>query len=258
MAKPGKETLKKVLQGEEDMQLVSYERLTVFAALLILVPALVSEIMTGSGIDQTQGIGNTVLVGSIILVTASYYFANYFIARTFVRTNPSQQWAMRWAILSAIVAMANFLPQSLGLFGSFNKWSQVLGDLGFIGMGAVSAYAISSDLLNAKKVRAREVWGSIALYVIVGVTFSYVYGTIALINPDAFSEPFTSGVSDRPELIYFSFVTQMTVGFGDIIPISGLARNVVILHGLYGILYPPILIARLVNLYIVGRGRSQS
>lgn len=92
----------------------------------------------------------------------------------------------------------------------------------------------------------REVWGSIALYMIVSVAFSYVYGLITILNEAAISD------LQARDLIYFSFVAQMSVGFGDIVPISPLARNVVILHGAFGILYPPILIARLVNLFMAG------
>ena len=50
-------------------------------------------------------------------------------------------------------------------------------------------------------------------------------------------------------MLYFSFVCLTTMGFGDIIPVSPLARSLVSLEGLLGQLYPAVLLARLVTLY---------
>ena len=235
------------------MQRLSYERLTLLAALMMLAPAIVGEIIKAPSLDLNEGVGRWLFVSTVIIVTASYYFVNFFIARTFQRSGHAGRWPIRIATVSAIIAIASFVPGSFGFGESYAKVHEIIGDLGFIGMGFVSAYAIGFDLVKTTVVRAREVWGSIALYLIVGVSFSYVYGILAQINPEAFSEFFETGMGSRPDLIYFSFVTQMSVGFGDIIPVSQLARNLVILHGLFGILYPPILIARLVNLRFAGQ-----
>ena len=230
------------------MQRLSYERLTLLAALMMIAPAVVGEVVNATSLDLNDGIGRWMFVSTVVIVTASYYLVNFFIARTFQRSGHAGRWPIRIATVSAIMAVASFIPGSFGFGENYARLHEIMGDLGFIGMGFVSAYAIGFDLVKATIVKAREVWGSIALYLIVGVSFSYVYGILAQINPEAFSEFFETGMDSRPDLIYFSFVTQMSVGFGDIIPMSQLARNVVILHGLFGILYPPILIARLVNL----------
>ncbi len=95
--------------------------------------------------------------------------------------------------------------------------------------------------------------GGIAVYVLMGVIFSYIYGLVVVLEPYSFTEALEPGITKRPELLYFSFVTQMTVGYGDIIPVSTLARSLVIVHGAFGVLYPPIIVARLVNLAVHAR-----
>jgi Ion channel len=50
----------------------------------------------------------------------------------------------------------------------------------------------------------------------------------------------------KAQLGYFSFTTLTTLGFGDILPVSPLARSLAMLEGLVGQLFPVILIARLV------------
>jgi hypothetical protein len=52
-----------------------------------------------------------------------------------------------------------------------------------------------------------------------------------------------------PRAIYFSFVTQATLGYGDIVPVGDHAQGVVVAQGMGGQMYLAVLIARLVSLY---------
>ena len=54
-------------------------------------------------------------------------------------------------------------------------------------------------------------------------------------------------------LIYFSFVTLTTVGYGDILPVHPVARSLCNLEAISGQLYPATLLARLVSLEIESR-----
>jgi hypothetical protein len=51
-------------------------------------------------------------------------------------------------------------------------------------------------------------------------------------------------------MVYFSLICITTMGFGDIVPISSLARPVAALEGVFGQLYIAVMIARLVGLHI--------
>ena len=54
---------------------------------------------------------------------------------------------------------------------------------------------------------------------------------------------------DRFNALYFSFTTLSTVGYGDIIPLSGVARMLAMVEAVFGMFYVTLLIARLVSLY---------
>jgi len=60
----------------------------------------------------------------------------------------------------------------------------------------------------------------------------------------------------RRALLYFSFVTQTTMGYGDITPATPLARSLATLQAIAGQLYLTVLVARLVALQIVHQGRA--
>jgi voltage-gated potassium channel len=56
--------------------------------------------------------------------------------------------------------------------------------------------------------------------------------------------------------IYYSFVTLATLGYGDIVPRSELARGLAIMEALAGQLSLAVMIARLVSLYVSGEGKG--
>ena len=61
-----------------------------------------------------------------------------------------------------------------------------------------------------------------------------------------------------PAGIYFSFITQTTVGYGDILPRSDLARGLAMVQAVTGQLYLAVMVARLVGLYMAGQKEGNS
>jgi hypothetical protein len=57
-------------------------------------------------------------------------------------------------------------------------------------------------------------------------------------------------------LIYFSFATLTTVGFGDITPLNPFARSLAIAEAVVGQLFPAILIGALVAMAMQSRPKS--
>jgi hypothetical protein len=102
-----------------------------------------------------------------------------------------------------------------------------------------------------KEVTAHRVQGAIVVYILVGLLCSFIYYLIYLNNPDSFN--FVGHENDDilyAYFIYFSFTVQTTVGAGDIIPGDAWSKSVVIFQSMIGMLYPVVIIARLVTLEI--------
>ena len=98
--------------------------------------------------------------------------------------------------------------------------------------------------------------GAIAVYILLGVLWSLAYQLLDRLAPGSFhfaetARPTLGRLSHR--LVYYSFVTLTTVGYGDITPVHPLARSLAAGEALVGQLYPAILIARLVSLQIASR-----
>jgi hypothetical protein len=107
-------------------------------------------------------------------------------------------------------------------------------------------------------VTRHRIRGAMAAYMLIGITWTYIYLLISLLIDNAFSfPPSTAAHPDAPTvqstLVYYSFVTLTTLGYGDTVPIHPVARMFAILEALIGMLYPATMLARLVSLEIMYR-----
>jgi voltage-gated potassium channel Kch len=97
-----------------------------------------------------------------------------------------------------------------------------------------------------------RIQGAIAAYLLLGLAWANAYDLIELARPGALRFPEGGGPTPI-RLVYFSFVTLTTVGYGDITPIHPAARSLAIAEALVGQLFPAILIGRLVSMEIASR-----
>jgi Ion channel len=126
---------------------------------------------------------------------------------------------------------------------------------------AVALAALGGVIGRAAFGRGRVTWhriqGAVALYIILGLLFAHLYGLLNVLVPEAFTNV-PSGLNPhavfyRGRLLYFSFVTLTSIGYGDIVPLHPLARSLAILEAVIGQLFPATLLARLVSLELEGR-----
>ncbi len=97
------------------------------------------------------------------------------------------------------------------------------------------------------------------LYLNFGLYVFTLYRLIDVLLPNAFHGLPESGVEhgSGAALLYFSFTTLTTLGYGDITPVHPLARNLADLEAVIGQLYPATLLARLVSLELEHRRRPR-
>ena len=116
---------------------------------------------------------------------------------------------------------------------------------------AMLAWLILVRVFRTGGITIYRIYGAIAAYLILGMCWAETYMLIYFYDASAFT-PLPSNLSERSnifELIYFSYVTLTTVGYGDIAPVHPLARSLATLEALVGQLYPAVLLGRLLTLY---------
>ena len=107
-------------------------------------------------------------------------------------------------------------------------------------------------VLRAPSVNTEVLCASISAYLMLGLMWTIAYWLVDQLTPGG---AFSFNTNAGPRSIngfngfYFSFITLSTVGFGDITPVSRMARWLAAMEAMTGLLYVAVLIARLVSMY---------
>ncbi|MFB9264706.1 ion channel [Bradyrhizobium erythrophlei] len=121
-------------------------------------------------------------------------------------------------------------------------------------VGITLAVTVARATFAPGRVTYHRVIGAVLLYLSVAIVFAAFYTFIGTLLPKAFSG---MKMEDSPalasQLIYFSFMTLTTTGYGDVAPLHPIARSLCNLEAIFGQLYPATLLARLVTLEIEHR-----
>ena len=121
-------------------------------------------------------------------------------------------------------------------------------------MGSVTA-ALLYYVLDRHPITTDKVFGAVAAYVLIAFTFSCLFGLLQQIQPHAFHASTVHAPSEHLDwatLMYFSFTVLTSTGFGEITPVTKMARALIVIEQVLGVMYVAFLIARLANLYSNG------
>jgi len=128
-----------------------------------------------------------------------------------------------------------------------------------LGLGALS-WVIARAVFARGRVSVHRVQGAVILYLNFALFFFVLYQLLDTLSAHAFSGLPAPGTEHGTgaALLYFSFSTLTTAGFGDIAPLNPLARNLANLEAVIGQLFPATLLARLVSLELEHRRQSRA
>lgn len=117
---------------------------------------------------------------------------------------------------------------------------------------ALVTLEIIRQVWKAQVVSKNVILGLISGYISLGLLSFFLCLTIEVLNPGSFSGIETSAISPSKseQLMYFAYITLMTIGYGDILPITDLAQKASMFIGLIGQFYLVILTAIVVGKYI--------
>ncbi|MDH3845208.1 MAG: potassium channel family protein [Myxococcales bacterium] len=216
------------------------QRIPTHAALLIVLLALVmiSPLVSGVGAGFVlELMFDAVLLAGVYSVGPSHH---------------------RWPFLVLTVV-------TLGV-----RWGEQLSGGGLLDLSALGitvvwlGYAIwilVAHLFQQREVTVNMIFGAVVTYLLIAVAFALVFQILELQHQGSFSgvvvEAFETRKKLDQSLMYFSLVCLTTMGFGDIVPVSNLARPLAVLEGVFGQLYLAVMIARLVGLHIAHESRAR-
>jgi len=151
-------------------------------------------------------------------------------------------------IFSNLILLVILIVQHLGILNlPAVRQGQIVIEFALFIVISLPIFLIQQEIFSTQRVTADTLKGGISIFLLLGLAWATFYTILYSLNPGAFNgiEP----SQFQADLLHFSFVTLTTVGFGDIHPLVMPARIATDLEAVAGVMYPAILISRLVSLY---------
>lgn len=162
--------------------------------------------------------------------------------------------------IAVALCIPTVLGQVLTVTQPAESWVFYLAMALLFAFFAFAGLIILKSVFRPGEITGDRIAGAICLYLIAGLLWAIVYGAILLADPASFHLPEAAREMARQggemSLLYFSFVTLTTLGYGDISPISPLAQTVAWSQAVTGQLYIAILLARLVSLHVAKQANA--
>lgn len=156
-------------------------------------------------------------------------------------------------ILATVLGIPTFILTWVNLFDT-NQNMLVINAVCTVLFISCVAASILYDVIMRAKVTLETLRGVICAYFMIAFAFGYMYYLVEVILPGTISftgrtvpiQIFTHYLS---EMLYFSFVTLLTIGYGDITAVQDTGQTIAVIEGIIGQFYIAILVARIVSVY---------
>jgi hypothetical protein len=117
-------------------------------------------------------------------------------------------------------------------------------------LALVATWSAVRFALRGRVITAEHMYAALSAYLLGGIVFAVTHWTVESAVPGSYGEAGTGGAPARFTLttaLYYSFVTLATLGYGDVVPKTDVARGVAVVEAISGQLYVAVLIAHLVG-----------
>ena len=163
-------------------------------------------------------------------------------------------WALRTprAATRAAFALAVATAALIMLVPSDDHWLRaVVHGMTALFNGLVTI-ALLRYVLDPHVITTDKVFGAVSAYVLIALTFACLFSLLQYIEGNAFyianvNNP--DGMLSWSDVMYFSFTVLTSTGFGEITPVTDMARSLIVIEQVLGVMYVAFLVARLANLY---------
>lgn len=110
--------------------------------------------------------------------------------------------------------------------------------------------AVLRAVITARRVSVDTLAGGLCAYLLTGMAFASIFSIVEVLAPGsvAFPDP-APNPAEWTDFVFFSFTTLTTLGYGDIRPVSDVARSLTSAESILGVFYMAVLVSRLVSVY---------
>ena len=196
-----------------------------YGLVLLLLLLTFVVLMTGSSSSWLRPL-TVILTGATLLA-----------ALTAADTAPRLRRLAMVCVVIAVIGSVSLVP--LGRSGDAAE------GLVNVALVVLAPIAIARSVLRRRVIDTRTVLAALCIYVLFGMLWAFVYTATGNVGSTSFfAQPIKATSADY---LYFSFITQLTVGYGDLTAATNVGRSCAVLEALVGQLYLVTIVAVLVS-----------
>ncbi len=168
-----------------------------------------------------------VVVYTILLCAGGYVLSN------------SQKWMAYYLAVSVIVVITTYQ----------GHWLTQVANIVSITIIYVMLFyqVVKHSFFKSNISRVDQIISGIVGYLLLGLFWALQYRWLDVLSDDGFLNTVTNKALDAADQVYFSFVTLTTLGYGEILPTSPIAKVLVLFTSVSGTLYLAVFIACIIG-----------
>jgi len=204
---------------------------------LYLVVSLVILLLAGALVDQFPGALGQQTLQAVTVITLASAIVGFRSSRLRIRTGSG------FTVSVLVIVVLGVLLDEAGL-SYLHLFVLILFYLW-------ATWLAAKQVLFAGPIDGNKIVGAICIYLLIGLIWSLLYLFLAQTIPGAFNGLEQAvWYENFADAAYYSFVTLTTLGYGDISPVTPVARFLVYMEAIVGVFYMAILVASLVGVRI--------
>jgi len=174
-----------------------------------------------------------------------------------LKVNPEWRLARGITIGLWLMALAGSLIAFAPVPHDWERLARGAETMSLLPLLVLLAAGILRFVYRSRRLTIDGVFATVVVYMIVAIFFSRLYLLILGVNPLAFDLPVP--VAERTphllqvDLLYYSLITQCSVGYGDVLPMSDAARMLAVIQAVVGQFYMAVVVAIFVGMYATQR-----
>ncbi len=160
----------------------------------------------------------------------------------------------RHAMAIRFIGITTILFQGVNLLFE----SELMADslpLFYISYFIIISFTVYRDIYKAVEIDIEMIAAVFCGFIMLGLLTSFTFGVIESLVPNSFSGLSNDG-RPFPDLVYFSFISLLTIGYGDMSPVTDMAKTASIVAGLIGQFYTVFVTGIVIGKFLSGNTRS--
>ncbi|MEE9527481.1 MAG: ion channel [Syntrophobacteria bacterium] len=155
--------------------------------------------------------------------------------------------------LHILIGVLLALPMLGAIWSKYVVEYSALQVVGYLCGAAFIFFTIVQMLVyiySHKEISRDLIVGAAVVYLLMAIMWTFIFTVVETLHPGSFNFPEGQDIQDAQHFIYYSCVTLTTLGYGDITPVTRLARSLSTLEAVIGQLYLVVQVAWLVGVHV--------